>query len=342
MFIYESLTGNRTVEIDITSVPHWFKPYIGWIGDDAGETITTEARASFNNGSTWTAWATVTNRQELTAAFNESTESHADIIEVKQTLTTTDTLVSPTVECVFIYFPDFDPVMAFDLPTLSFEINVYTHAELEATLPSFLIDAGLHNAYYDRSADLTGEIPSFQASIGTGAGLITNFPSLTFEANLYPGRSVEFEATLPKLSAEWYVGSKMSATIPSLILSADLSKNEPATISASIPALNLSAQVLTGILVDMDCHIPMLTTELTGNSAIITEFLSSFPKMTLSVNALTGLVADMEGTIPILYSRISSIITGDNDIDATLPTLTAIIESGELSGILRYIKGAAR
>jgi hypothetical protein len=342
MIIYTETSGNRTVEIDITSVSHWFKPYIGWIGNANGETLTTEIRASFDEGSTWTDWSTVSNRDELTTAFNETTETHADIIEVKQTLETTDDTVSPEVECVFIYFPDFDPNIVFSLPSLEAEINVYGHVYWDETLPSLLMNMDAHNEYYDRSADLEADIPSLTASIGAGAGLISSLPALTLELEGDNGHKADLKASLPKLTSEWYAGSRIVATMPALTLSADLSKNELATISGNIPVLQFVADVIAGNMVDIDCRLPALTISMAGKSAIIAELSSALPKLTLSLAGPVGSIGDITGTLPILKSRISSSITGDNELDATLPMFTALMESGDLSGILRYVKGTVR
>jgi hypothetical protein len=339
---YVETSGNRTVEIDITSVSHWFKPYIGWIGDDNGETLTTEIRASFDNGSSWTSWTVVDNRDELTAAFDEDTESHADIIEVKQTLETTDELVSPTVECVFIYFPDFDPYFVTDLPSLSCEINVYNHVDFEASLPSLLLDADVHSTTYDRSADFEAALPALTGSIGSGAGLIESLPSLTLELDGDAGHKIDFKSTLPSLTAEWYAGGRMVATLPTMTLSADLSKDEPVDFVASLPSLKLSANILPGPMADMDCRIPSLSMTVSGDSELVAEISNSLPRMTLKLTGIAGNIGDIEGSLPTLKSRISSIVTGDNNIDASLPMFTALMESGDVSGVLRYVKGYAR
>jgi len=79
-----------------------------------------------------------------------------------------------------------------------------------------------------------------------------------------------------------------------------------------------------------------------GDTSLSASISSNFPPLSMTMAGTPGNIGGIAGTFPMLKMKISSIITGDNDMEATFPALTAVIESGEVSGVLRYVKGLAR
>lgn len=343
MILYESLSGTRTVEIDITSVSAWFKPYIGWVGDANGQTLTIQTRASFDNGSTWTAYVVNTNNDELTDAFNESTESHADIIEVKQSLATTDNEVSPWIYQLFIYFPDFDPYLEASIPMITGSIDCYLHGYMDQiTFPLFALDMTRDMAEYSFSADLDCEL-SFSFESHAGKEIDLTLPKLSVTCDVNHGYLAEMVSWFPFMQYNSFVGAEFKNTLPELTFVSSGKTDLHIDMSCTLQPFMFTSSFSFSPLADLILKLPTISNKITAFQGHTCNLNITIPKPYITQQTLTGCIGDIDLSTQPLSVRIITKETGPNGFTLTIPELyynSSILY--DFSNVLMYNKGSIR
>ena len=186
------------------------------------------------------------------------------------------------------------------------------------------------------------EIPiSFQMTSGTGLDI--TLPTTSFSGTLNSGLVGDFDLNLPSISSIGYFGSYINSTIPKFSFSGELSKEELINVAWQFPRFSYSMDGRILSNGDFDLALKMLSMELnslTGNSVTLT---SSLPKLNFLTSIITGTIFDFNLTCPMFKTKLTSIITGENEIYMELkPFIMDSNFEGIVDYILRYDKTEVR
>lgn len=189
-------------------------------------------------------------------------------------------------------------------------------------------------------------------------------PPLTLEIEGNKDLTGDIQATIPSLSLAVTVSNPglenvFDMEIPSLVIEACAAPS----INIELPSLTMEIEGKTGKLANIKAKIPSLTMEsksgINGDLTIPSMTLESDVSTVVPLEELTGNISLL---IPALRSRITSVPdnvidadipmatilgecqqSGDNNLDMTIPSIVAEIDSGEIEDeALRYIRGLVR
>lgn len=344
MIIYSVSSGTRTIEMDLTSVSAWFKPYIGWVGDANGQTLTIESRASFDNGSTWTSYVTNSNNDELTDAFNETTESHADIVEIKYSLATSDNEVSPWIDQLFIYFPDFDPYLETFIPSLTVSIDCYLHAYMDQiTLPLMALDITRDMSEYSYDGDIDCAL-SLDFVSNSGSALDFSLPKLDLSFKGTSGTVASLTTFFKYFDFSSFVGIKCDLDFLPLSFESNVTSNLIASFNSQFQPFQLNC-ILSGLpLADIEIVLPAMIVNFNLIQGNTTSLFSNFPEMYFIQKGLTGSLGDFETEFLSLSARIEVSHNSINDLLCSIPLndFQLSYTESQTDNILTYNKGTIR
>lgn len=343
MIFYSVSSGSRVFEIDITSVSAWFKPYIGWVGDANNQTLTFSTRASFDNGSSWTDSQSVSNKNELTDAFDETNKLHADIIEVTINMSTTNNTESPWIDSVFIYFPDFDPYLEVSIPTPSVSINCYLHAFMDQiTFPLFSLDITRDMTEYSFSADLDCEL-SFSFESHAGKEIDLTLPKLSVTCDVNPGYLAEMVSWFPFMQYNSSIGAEFKNTLPELTFVSSGKTDLHIDMSCTLQPFIFTSSFSFSPLADLILKLPQISNQITALQGHTCNLNITIPKPYLTQQTLTGSIGDIDLSTKPLSVRIITKETGPNEFTLTIPELYYNSSSlYDFSNVLMYNKGSIR
>lgn len=186
------------------------------------------------------------------------------------------------------------------------------------------------------------EIPiSFEMSSGNNIDL--ELESFIFTGDLFSGRYGDFDLTFPKLNLVTYSGGIFNTALESFTFTGTINKEELGNINISLPKLSLQSSgsfSSSGNLIQTLPFPSLIINSLSGNTGSLSLTL---PKINFINSILTGNLIDFYGNITILQMDITSIITGDNEINIDLFVPELEIDSEGLACYtLGYVKGAVR
>lgn len=263
-----------------------------------------------------------------------------------------DTTVIPIAVLANMYFITGAPVVeslsaaTMDVSTGAPAIDVLT-ASMAAALESVItlppvIDELQAEMHLPIICALELEIPiSFEMSAGTEISAI--MPSLDMEASMHSGRIGDVDITFPSMSLLMEAGNNICATLPELTLSGTLSKEELINISCQLPSLQASFSSSFASNGDIEANLAALQMTISSLTGSAVDLNGIFPKFVMINTLLNGTVGDIDMTLPMIQAEISSIVTGDNDLEATFPGLLLAINADKLSHYaLNYVKGKVR
>lgn len=243
-----------------------------------------------------------------------------------------------------------------DIPVATADFKGGAHIDADIPSPELLISDG--------GAVFEGDIPSPSLTMETGGNLDLDIPSATLSAVVIGLNPSDIVATIPPMfltmESSW---SETLDTFDMEIPAMELSMYSSGRVSLNIPEMSLSIEGTTSKVANIKAKIPSLTmvskSGITGGMTIPVVTLSSSVSTTVPIPDLSG---DFALSIPSLRARIVSIPddtvnadipmmtmsieceqSGDNDLNLTIPSLIAAVESGEIAGdVLRYIRGKIR
>ena len=222
-------------------------------------------------------------------------------------------------------------------------ITGYTLAGMTDVLSGVpIVDSVTASIIADETFDIDIAIP-VNLSLISGTGIDIALPSFNLNSSCYSGRIGDVDITFPSMSLLMKAGNNICATLPVLTLSGTLSKEELINIFCQLPSLQASLSSSFSSNGDIEANLvafQMTMSSLTGSSV---DLSGIFPKFVMINTILNGTVGDIDMTLPMIQAIISSIVTGDNDLEAIFPGLLLSINADKLSHYaLNYVKGKVR
>ena len=204
-------------------------------------------------------------------------------------------------------------------PSIEFAATYYLPQDMDATFPS--LDIGM-----EAGSHLDEIIPSFSCSIEATGGQVMSFvselPGFDMEAFLAGYVAVDLPMLTQTILATPTVLANIEASLPAVSSLGFLSLSSEGDIEAAFPPLRMDTEILTGAVVSI-------------TASILPLYMSGI--------LLPGQVVNMDEHLPKLKAAITSIRTGPTSIVATLPSIRALAQSGEIeSNVLRYVKEKVR
>lgn len=191
--------------------------------------------------------------------------------------------------------------------------------------------------------NLEAEFPGVSFVLYAGEHLDAELSFFSFEGDAVLGNVSNFDIEMPTFQLEMFGGSALQLFLPILnVVEMTEIYNRPISFSASMPVNTMLLESGSDNLGSLSSSLPVVYIALKDYS-INSNFDGVLRIPHFFVFMLSGVVTDFEGSFSNFGLQIESIVTGDNDLIATLYIPQLNIQSGEIAyEVLRYIKRKIR